>query len=126
MGGVTCDTVCQERLYFLRQLHIRLGSEAARVQRAYVLPGPQNAAVDAATSEYLTKEQADMRIIHSDSAVLQQVLGEKAQPGQDPLAGHYIYVMDPVGNIMLYFTPENDAEEILDDLDQLLDHSSLG
>jgi cytochrome oxidase Cu insertion factor (SCO1/SenC/PrrC family) len=126
VGGPTCDTTCQERLYFLRQLHIRLGSEAARVQRVYVLPGSPTATVDAATQQYLAQEQQDMRIIHSDPAVLRQVLSERAQPGQDPLSGHYIYVMDPVGNIMLYFTPENDAEEILDDLDQLLDHSSLG
>lgn len=126
IGSANCDMSCQERLYFLRQLHIRLGAEAGRVQRVYVLPGSSDFSVDAATAEYLAKEQADMRIVHSDSAVLRRVLMEKAQQGQDPLAGHYIYVMDPVGNIMLYFTPENDAEEILDDLDQLLDHSSLG
>lgn len=126
LGGASCDAGCQERLYFLRQLHIRLGSESARVQRAYVLVGPQTATVDGASQEYLAREQQDMRVIHADPAVLQQVLGSKAQPGQDPINEHYIYVMDPLGNIMLYFTPENDAEQILDDLDQLLDHSSLG
>lgn len=126
IGSASCDATCQERLYFLRQVHVRLGSESPRVQRAYVLPGPQSATVDAATLDYLTKEQQDMRVLHADSALLQQVLGAEAQPGQQPLNEHYIYVMDPVGNIMLYFTPENDAEQILDDLDQLLDHSSLG
>lgn len=126
IGGASCDMTCQERLYFLRQLHIRLGSESGRVQRAYVLAGPQTASIDAATQDYLAKEQQDMAVIHGDPAVLQQVLGERAQPGQQPLTEHYIYVMDPVGNIMLYFTPENDAEQILDDLDHLLDHSPLG
>jgi hypothetical protein len=34
--------------------------------------------------------------------------------------------VDPLGNVMLYFTPGNTPEEILSDLDTLLDSSSLG
>ncbi|MES2604536.1 MAG: hypothetical protein V4603_06330 [Pseudomonadota bacterium] len=124
LGSENCDAVCQERLYFVRQLHIRLSGEAKRVQRAYVVVGGE--AVDAATLAYLQQEQADMRILHVDPATLAAALQRSVEPGVDPAASHYIYVMDPVGNIMLYFTPVNDAEAILKDVDKLLDQSSLG
>jgi cytochrome oxidase Cu insertion factor (SCO1/SenC/PrrC family) len=125
-GAASCDAACEERLYFLRQVHIRLGAESTRVQRVYVLTSPPPATVDPATQAYLTREQADMRIVHAQPETLRDVLARSVPAEEDPQAGHYIYVMDPVGNIMLYFTPDNDAEQILEDLDRLLDHSSLG
>jgi cytochrome oxidase Cu insertion factor (SCO1/SenC/PrrC family) len=126
LGSSNCDAACQERLYFLRQLHIRLGAESKRVQRVYVLGAPAPAQVDAETTAYLQAEQQDMRVLNVDPAKLQQALARALSAGQDPLAEHYILVMDPVGNIMLYFTPANDAEQMLDDIDNLLDNSSLG
>jgi hypothetical protein len=44
----------------------------------------------------------------------------------NPANLHYIYVVDPLGNVMMYFTPENTPEEMLDDIDNLLDRSSVG
>lgn len=124
LGSADCDAACQERLYFLRQMHIRLGAESGRVQRVYVQT--ETAPLTPATTTYIQQEQADMRILRADDATLRAALQRTLPPGDDALAGHYIYVMDPVGNIMLYFTPANDAEQMLDDIDQLLDHSSLG
>jgi cytochrome oxidase Cu insertion factor (SCO1/SenC/PrrC family) len=126
LGSANCDATCQERLYFIRQLHIRLAGEAKRVQRVYVLSAPAPAQVDADTMAYLLKEQEDMQVVNVDPVHLAAVLKRTIQNEQDPQAEHYLYVMDPVGNIMLYFTPENDAEQILKDIDKLLDHSSLG
>jgi hypothetical protein len=122
LGDTTCDAACQERLYFLRQVHVRLSGEAIRLQRAYVVS--DDVTVDAATKQFLDGEE--MRILHVDKATLAAALQRSVDAGVDPIAGHYIYVMDPIGNIMLYFTPENDAEAILKDVDKLLDQSSLG
>jgi hypothetical protein len=124
LGSADCDADCQQRLYFLRQMHIRLGAESGRVQRVYVQT--EATPLTPATTAYLQQEQADMRILHADAARLRAALQRTLTAGDNALTGHYIYVMDPVGNIMLYFTPANDAEQMLDDIDQLLDHSSLG
>jgi cytochrome oxidase Cu insertion factor (SCO1/SenC/PrrC family) len=123
-GGENCDASCQQRLYFLRQLHVRLGGDSSRVKRAYVLTGSGAAQVDAATMTYLQDQQADMRILHGNLATMANVLHRSST--SDPISGHYIYLMDPVGNLMLYFTPDEDAEDILKDLKKLLDASSLG
>ncbi len=124
LGSSDCDAECQQRLYFLRQMHIRLGAESGRVQRVYVQTDA--APLTPASTAYLQQEQADMRILQADADKLRAALQRTLPAGDDAANGHYIYVMDPVGNIMLYFTPANDAEQMLDDIDQLLDHSSLG
>ena len=124
IGSENCDATCRQRLYFLRQLHVRLGGEAGRVQRVYVLTGDGDEQVDAATRDYLQDQQADMRILRGKLEKVANAL--RRSPETDPIDGHYIYLMDPVGNIMLYFTPALDAEAILKDLKKLLDASSIG
>ena len=126
LGAPECDDRCAERLYFLRQLHVRLSKEFERVERVYVqvsdAPGP----LPEATAALLAAQQPDMKVVYTGEATLRDLLRGAVAPGSDPISMHYIYVVDPVGNVMLYFTPVNTPEDILSDLDKLLDHSSLG
>lgn len=120
-----CDEACIERLYFLRQIHIRLGKESERVQRVLVLADPAGRDLPEAVQGTLAEQQPDLRVVRGDAEHLQGILAPTA-PGREPLRDHYIYVADPVGNIMLYWTPDNTLEEIYSDIDKLLDQSSLG
>ena len=107
-------------------LHVRLSKEFERVERVYVqvsdAPGP----LPEATAALLAAQQPDMKVVYTGEATLRDLLRGAVAPGSDPISMHYIYVVDPVGNVMLYFTPVNTPEDILSDLDKLLDHSSLG
>lgn len=125
LATADCDAACVERLYFLRQMHIRLGRESDRVQRVYTLVDGTGSSLSQELLDTFAEQQPDMRIVRGNSESLRSQLAPSAQ-GRDPVAEHFIYVADPVGNIMLYFTPENTLEEILDDIDKLLDQSSLG
>ncbi|MEY4640966.1 MAG: hypothetical protein RLZZ227_960 [Pseudomonadota bacterium] len=126
LGTPECDDTCAERLYFLRQIHVRLGREFERVERVYVqvsdTPGP----LPAATAAFITEKQPDMKVVYAGASELKEKLQATVPADVDPVSLHYIYVADPVGNVMMYFTPENTPEEILSDLDTLLDNSSLG
>lgn len=125
MTAAKCELDCLERLYLLRQIHLRLGKTADRVQRALIITDQNAAAFSASALQLLLVQQPDLQILTGNPQILQQQLAPSAN-GQDPVAENYIYVADPLGNIMLYFTPENTPEQILKDIDQLLDHSSLG
>lgn len=125
LSTADCDEACVERLYFLRQMHIRLNRESERVQRVFVLVDSADAQLAPALLETFAAQQPDMRIVRANPAELQPQLAPTTQ-GRDPVAEHFIYVADPVGNVMLYFTPENTLDEILKDIDKLLDQSSLG
>ncbi len=126
LGAPECDDSCVERLYFLRQLHVRLSREFDRVERVYVqasdVPGP----LPDVTAALMTAQQPDMKVVYAGASALSERLQAPVPVGADPVSEHYIYVVDPVGNVMLYFTPENTPEDILSDLDTLLDNSSLG
>ena len=124
LGGASCDAACEERLHFLRQLHLRLGADAARLQRWYLNTG--DAPLAERTRELFAERFPGLETARGDAAVIRANLARTLSQGEDPIRDHYIYVSDPVGNVMLYFTPENSPEDILEDLEQLLDASSLG
>lgn len=129
LGGAACDATCEERLYYLRQLHRRLATEAPRVKRYYLaatLEPMQDSSLDAATAELFATSFPDMEIAYGDPQAIRAALARTVEEDADPIAEHYIYVVDPVGNVMLYFTPENTPEDILEDVDKLLERSSLG
>ena len=129
LGAAACDAACEERLFFLRQAHRRLGAEAARVKRYYLaatLDGEGEASLDPAARALFAENFPDMEVAFADPSVLRANLAGTAREGGDPVAEHYVYVVDPVGNVMLYFTPDNTPEDILEDIDKLLERSSLG
>ncbi len=125
LSTAACDDACVERLYFLRQMHIRLNRESDRVQRVFVLVDGAEATLTQDLRDTFAEQQPDMRIVRGNPAILDEHFAPTAA-GRDPVAEHFIYVADPVGNIMLLFTPENTLDDILDDIDKLLDQSSLG
>ncbi len=126
LGAPECDDSCVERLYFLRQLHVRLSREFDRVQRVYVQASDVTGPLPDATATLMAEQQPDMKVVYAGASALRTHLQSTVPAGADPVSEHYIYVVDPVGNVMLYFTPENTPEDILSDLDTLLDNSSLG
>lgn len=126
LGSENCESICDERLFFLRQLHRRLNAEAERVQRYYINVSEAQSSLDERTQIMFEEAFPEMVVAYSEKQALLNTLERTLPAGIDPLALHYIYVVDPLGNVMLYFTPENSTEDILKDIDKLLDQSSLG
>ncbi len=126
LGAAECEAQCAERLYFLRQMHVRLNAEAKRVERVYVQVEDSLRPLLQTTRTLLAEQQNDMKVAYATAAGLQEVLAASVPENITPANLHYIYVVDPLGNLMMYFTPENTPEEMLDDIDNLLDRSSAG
>ncbi|MDT8398378.1 MAG: hypothetical protein RQ899_07165 [Pseudomonadales bacterium] len=126
LGGPDCDSACAQRLYFLRQLHRRLGREVDRVARYHVNVTQDRRSLTEATRTLFAEQFPELGQASADRDTLLKNLAGSLPADVDPVTEHYIYVVDPVGNVMLYFTPENTPEDILRDLDRLLDQSSLG
>lgn len=125
LGTQDCNESCRERLGFLRALQVRLSADASRVTRYYLYEG---GALGEDTRSYFGQALPQMRVT-TTALDLNDVLHENIDslaPDVSPVNEHYIFVVDPVGNVMLYFTPENTPEEILSDLETLLDQTSLG
>lgn len=121
-----CTAACHNRLFQMRQSLLALGREAERVRPLLVL----TAAPAAATEALLQKEFAGFTRLQASAAEVDAALA-KAAPAASQ-AG-LLYLMDPMGWIMLAYPPEADektsiikAEDTLDDLRKLLKNSRIG
>jgi hypothetical protein len=108
-----CDSACQQRLYFQRQLRESLGKEKVRVDWVWLVT--DTAAVDIRLKPALT-----------EATVLRVPLDALAQ-WLPPAAGQrledHMYVVDPLGNLMMRFPANMDAAgaaKAKRDLDRLL------
>ena len=116
VAGAACDTACQQRLYFQRQLRESLGKEKGRLDRVWLIPNtPDAASVDARLKPAL----ADATVLRVASDVLATWL--PAANGQN--IQDHLYVVDPLGNLMMRFPANMDAAgaaKAKRDLDRLL------
>ncbi len=115
VAGGACDAVCQQHLYFQRQLRESLGREKDRLDRVWLvndeaaIPPALNTALQGATV---------LRV-----AGLEQWL----QPAAGQQLADHLYVVDPIGNWMMRFPARMDAAgaaQAKRDLERLLRASS--
>ena len=114
VGPADCDASCAQQLYLMRQTRIAQGKEQSRIERVWVLTG--SGAVDPA----LMEAHAGLHAWRPGEAAFVEQF-----PARDDRAGH-IYLVDPLGNLMLRFPAEPDAKRMMKDLKLLLKASQIG
>lgn len=107
--GAACDSYCEKKLYFMRQVRKAQGRDESRLERLWVITdaGAPRAQVVAAIE--------GTRIA--------------AAPKPDAFPGNavdHIYLVDPLGNLMLRFPRDPDPSRMLKDLQRLLKFSQVG
>lgn len=115
-----CSERCQKNLYFLRQVRQAMGNERRRVERLLVLTETSQLA---ALQPRLT-EHAGMRIAVGAADAIQQLQTVLQNP--NPVAQDGLYIIDPLGNVMMSYPPDFNGELIIKDLRRLLKVSQVG
>jgi len=113
---------CQEMLHNTRQVNVALGREAGRVVRRYV---NIDRAMTAATLEDFQVSYPRLHLSHTSHLALEVFLDKEVDALQVS-KGSYVFIADPLGNVMMYYTLENPGGDILYDLKKLLKVSSIG
>jgi len=115
VGYGQCDDICQKMLYESRQIRRSLGKEMSRVQRIFII----NRMLPALDS--LQSEHPDLIIVTelSDSAAGFLDAAGNSNPGD-------IYLVDPIGNLMMRFPTSTGMKGIKEDLVHLLKASRIG
>ena len=116
VGGNSCGQACEEILYNTRQIHMLLGKYTGRVQRIF-LHGPSQVL----DPQWLKQEHPFLQLAQLDSDLFKQLLRDNSADW-DMLDTRY-FVVTPDNKAILYFTAENDANGLLDDLKHLLKYS---
>lgn len=110
-----CDDACYEALYKMRQTRQMVGREMDRLQRVF-LHG------ESAPDRVVIEREHPGLITITDKR-LAGLLDEK-RPG-DALPGG-IYLIDPLSNLVMYFPPDLDPRDMVDDMKHLLKLSQIG
>ena len=116
VGGDTCGQICEDILLNTRQIHMLLGKYAGRVQRVF-LQSP-NQLLD---EQWLTEQHPFLQLADLDTAQFKQLLVNNSADW-DMVSTRY-FVVTPDNKAILYFTADNDANGLLDDLKHLLKYS---
>jgi hypothetical protein len=103
-----CDAYCERKLYVVRQVRRAQGKDMERIERMWVV-------TDAG------KPRADILAATEGTRV-----GRFAPDGFPGTPADHIYVVDPLGNLMMRFPRDPDPSKIIKDLQRLLKYSRFG
>jgi len=111
-----CPKRCEDKLYQMRQVRLTTGRERERVERVWLV------ADDAPLTTTLIRQYDGTRLLRADPRQLAAWLPTESG-GQ--LADH-IYLVDPLGNLMMRFPKDADPNGTKKDLLKLLRASRVG
>lgn len=116
VGGAECGDVCEKRLYDMRQLRLAQGKEMERIERVWLI-------TDSQPVETLVMRQNDgVRMLRVNPQALNAWLPAEA----NFVAADHMYLIDPLGNLMMRYPKDADPNKIKKDLSKLLRASSIG
>ena len=114
VDSADCDEACDQKLFLMRQTRISMTKEMNRIERVLLLRG------DAKATAELAKKYPGMHILSGANDSLLNTF-----PGAQNAADH-IYLVDPVGQVMMRYVKNPDATGIRRDLTRLLSVSQVG
>jgi hypothetical protein len=111
-----CAEACRKKLHDMRQLRTAQGKERDRVERVWLITD------DAPLDTLLMREYDGTRMLRVPPAALQAWLPVE----QGTTTVDHLYMIDPLGNLMMRFPKDADPNRIKKDLGRLLKASSIG
>jgi hypothetical protein len=113
-----CDDECRKHLYDTRQVRLALDREMGRVQRVFI------GDADCCDLAELKAAHPDLIAIRADTA--DEPLLDLLPNRDGALNSHRVYLIDPLGNLMMFYAPAVSSKGMLEDMKRLLRLSSIG
>lgn len=114
VDSAACDPECEKKLYAMRQARLMQGREQDRVQRLWVISDRQ------APRAALLQAYEGMQLLTDPGRGL---LGKL---DADSDVTHYIYMIDPLGNVMMRWPANPEINRMHKDIERLLKASQIG
>ena len=111
-----CAAPCQAKVQLLKQVHTSLNKDIKRVQRVLLVPND----IQGETMNELQKKYPDLIILAGADAETVKFANEF-----NVTAGE-VYLVDPLGNLMMSYSEKMDPKGIRSDLTRLLKNSWAG
>ena len=115
IGDGACDAACRTALVFARQSRLALNNEMTRVQRVFLATG------NCCATGYFAADQPGLIALDASAPAAQALLGQFPASHQTSL-----YIVDPLGNLMMRHDATHTSKDLLTDLKKLLKLSHIG
>lgn len=116
VGPSDCAQACQDQLFAMRQLRTMQGKEADRIERVWLITDQQP------LETVLLRVNDGTRMLRAPGDTVRKWLPVE-QGGQ---ASDHIYLIDPLGNLMMRFPKDADPSRVKKDLAKVLKASAIG
>jgi cytochrome oxidase Cu insertion factor (SCO1/SenC/PrrC family) len=117
IGNGKCDDRCRTALADIRQARLLLVEKAERVQRVFL------ATSDCCDMEYFGREHPGLIVARLGNTELAGLFQLDATPLE---SSGRIYLVDPLGNLMMSYAPDAPSMGLLEDIKKLLKLSHIG
>jgi len=123
LGDANCDDICGRNLYKIQQVRLTQEKNMGRVRSVVILPaGMPRADIEKLHSAYL-----GVTIVLAQNGEYASLIDQFQKGGDPTLQGTgRVYIVDPIGNIMMSYRAEADPSGMRKDLKRLLKISQLG
>lgn len=106
-----CDAYCERKLYIIRQIRKAQGKEQDRLERVWFV-------TDA------VKPRGELQPLVDGARVMPEPAGAASEfPG---VRSDHLYLVDPLGNVMMRFPRDPDPGKMIKDLQRLLKYAQFG
>ena len=123
IGDADCDAVCNENLYKMRQIRTAQNENMRRIQQLYL---GWDEAIPAPLTALLANDYKDTAVTLMTTDQVRQIAPYFLIDGVSMQAAERVYIIDPLGNLMMYYPPDADPGGMLKDLKKLLKYSKIG
>jgi len=121
VGDGLCDDRCRKALYLTRQSRLALNKDMDRVQRVFLVTGR------CCDRGFLAQEHPDLIVARVDDDAAAALLEPFPTYGGVPLAdAGRIFIVDPLGNLLMSYAPTAPDKALLTDMKKLLRLSHIG
>lgn len=112
VGSGACPKACQDLLYFMRQSRTAQGKEMDRIERLWLLTD------DVVPAAGLQAYHAGLHYLKPAASPVPQFAGSET--------GAYLYMIDPLGHLMMRWPQNPDPRRMIKDIKLLLKASQIG
>jgi hypothetical protein len=111
IGDGQCDEQCRNALLVMRQTRLSLNNEMTRVERVFLATG------NCCAQDFLEREHPGLKVFAAPSDL---------KPFPADGRAHSVFIVDPLGNLMMRHDVRRNPKGFLQDLKLLLKYSHIG
>ena len=116
VGDGRCDAACRQSLYVMRQTQLALGSDMIRTAGVFLVTG------HCCGKSYPQQGQSGLLVLDATGSRGARLVGEFPAAART----HSLFVVDPLGNLMMRYDVRRSPGGLLVDLKKLLRLSEIG